>query len=220
MMSHFPDSLVQLSHHKTKSISISSPTWIDRLQREWCTKLNIGFEALEAMVATLQYHKLLHQAGSTDAHKRAERAPYASLLGPTESIWGWGLPLLGLDHYWWQDVVLPLQATVSMKVHGVVTVTIKKINMMERCYKEQGKVLTHPWRSRLTRETPQRRNLQPEVLPQWQSALKWGLRERCSQAPPLPVTQVNCLHLCSQGWAGPFPMCSISGSGHDSTVTT
>ena len=59
-----------------------------------------------------------------------------------------------------------------------------------------------------------KRDLQKEILPQWQSALKWGLRE----APPLLVTQQNCLHLCSQGWPGPFLRCSISGSGPDSTV--
>jgi len=40
-----------------------------------------------------------------------------------------------------------------------------------------------------------------------------------SLAPPLLVTQFNCLHLCLQGWPGPFPRCSISGSGRDSTVT-
>ena len=36
-------------------------------------------------------------------------------------------------------------------------------------------------------------------------------------ARPLLVTQ-NCLHLCSQGWPGPFPRCSISGSGCDSQL--
>ena len=46
-----------------------------------------------------------------------------------------------------------------------------------------------------------KRDLQKEILPQSQAALKWGLRE----APPLLVTQQNCLHLCSQGWPGPFP---------------
>jgi len=32
-------------------------------------------------------------------------------------------------------------------------------------------------RTRLRGKTPQGRDLQPEILPQWQSALKWGLRE-------------------------------------------
>ena len=31
-------------------------------------------------------------------------------------------------------------------------------------------------------------DLQIEILPHWESALKWGSR---SQAPPLPVTQVK-----------------------------
>ena len=67
----------------------------------------------------------------------------------------------------------------------------------------------------LQNTSPTRKHLK-EILPPWQSALKWGLR--CSQAPPLLVTQVNYLHLCCQGWPGPFPRCSISDSVHDSTV--
>ena len=38
-------------------------------------------------------------------------------------------------------------------------------------------MLIHLTRARLTGKTPPRRNLQPELLPQWQSALQWGLRE-------------------------------------------
>ena len=38
-------------------------------------------------------------------------------------------------------------------------------------------MLTHLQGSRLTAETPQRRDLQQENLLQWQSALKWGLME-------------------------------------------
>jgi len=37
-------------------------------------------------------------------------------------------------------------------------------------------VLTHLQRWRLAGKTPQGRDLQPENLPNWQSALKWGLR--------------------------------------------
>jgi len=51
----------------------------------------------------------------------------------------------------------------------------KRTRAIERHYKKKG--LTHLWRSRLTGKTPHRRDLQPEILPQWQSALKWGLRE-------------------------------------------
>jgi len=46
----------------------------------------------------------------------------------------------------------------------------------------------------------------------------YGIQEKQSQAPPLPVTQVNCLHLCSHGWFSACLRWSISGSGHDSTV--
>jgi len=46
-------------------------------------------------------------------------------------------------------------------------------------------------------KTPQVRDLQKEILPHWQSALKWGLRE--VQPGSIPSGQVNYLHLCSQG---------------------
>ena len=36
-----------------------------------------------------------------------------------------------------------------------------------------------------------------------------GVQERCSQAPPLLFTQVNCLHLCSHGWLSPCLRWSI-----------
>jgi len=36
-------------------------------------------------------------------------------------------------------------------------------------------------------------------------------------AASLHPFQTHSLHLCSQGWPGPFPRCSISGSGCDST---
>jgi len=78
-------------------------------------------------------------------------------------------------------------------------------------------VLTHLWRSQLPGKTPQGRDCQPEILSQWQSALKWDLR--CSQAPTCPFPQLHCLHLFSQGWLVPFPRCSISGLGCDSAVT-
>jgi len=45
-----------------------------------------------------------------------------------------------------------------------------------------------------------------------------GVWERCSQAPPFPVTQLNCLHLCSHGCLSAHLSWSIRGSGHDSTV--
>jgi len=45
------------------------------------------------------------------------------------------------------------------------------------------------------------------------------MRSKRGAARPHPFwSQLNCLHLCSQGWPGPFPRCSISASGQDSTV--
>ena len=57
------DGHAQLSHHKKKSISISSSAWIHWLRQTsaLCTELNIGFSVLEMMVAT----QILHQAGPT-----------------------------------------------------------------------------------------------------------------------------------------------------------
>ena len=71
-------------------------------------------------------------------------------------------------------------------------ITIRKIKAVEGQYRSitakgpaqtrwystrKIKVLTCLWRSHLTGKTPQGRDLQPEILPQWQSALQWGLRE-------------------------------------------
>lgn len=42
--------------------------------------------------------------------------------------------------------------------------------------------------------------------------------KRSRQASPLLVTQVYCLHLCSQDWPGLVSRCSISGSCCDSRV--
>jgi len=45
------------------------------------------------------------------------------------------------------------------------------------------------------------------------------VKEKWRLAPPLPVTQVNCLHLCSHGWLSACLRWLIRGSGHDSTVS-
>ena len=73
------------------------------------------------------------------------------------------------------------------------TVTIRKINTMERWYKrcnDRGTNAIERCKKGRKKDcspisedlgsrgkTPQRRDLQKEILPQWQSALKWGLRE-------------------------------------------
>ena len=114
--------------------------------------------------------------------------------------------------------------------YNCITVTIRKTNTKEWCcrrcndegikavkrhYKE--KVLTPLWRSRLTRKTTQGRDLQLEMLPLWQSALKWGLREVEPGSTPLwshSWFAFTCAHMADR----PYPRWSISGSGCDSTV--
>jgi len=49
--------------------------------------------------------------------------------------------------------------------------------MTERSYKGRGKIAHPSPKISSHRETPQRRDLQKENLSQWQSALKWALRE-------------------------------------------
>ena len=68
-----------------------------------------------------------------------------------------------------------------------MVVTVGKISVVERWYKsemERGtnreRTFTCNWRFRLTGKTPQGKDLQPEILPQWQSALKWGPRSNPS----------------------------------------
>ena len=61
----------------------------------------------------------LCKVGTMNAH--TERTLYASLLGPTESIWGWKWQFTGSRCYWWQDVVSPLWAGVKTAVRGVLT---------------------------------------------------------------------------------------------------
>ena len=93
-------------------------------------------------------------------------------------------------------------------------------NTIKRCYKGKKKDCS-PIAEDLSSQgkTLQRRNLQPGILPlRWQSALKWDLRE--VELGSIHSSQAAELHyLCSQGWLGPFPRCSISGSGCDSTIT-
>jgi len=109
-------------------------------------------------------------------------------------------------------------------------VTIRKINTVEEQYRNviakgpvwmeqyyKGKVLTHLWRPRLTGKTPQGTDLQPEILPQWQSALKWGLREVQTGCTPSSHT-AELPSPVLPGLTRSFPRCSISCSCRDSTV--
>lgn len=85
-----------------------------------------------------------------------------------------------------------------------------------RYFTRKVKVLTHLRRSKLTGKIPQGRDLQPKILLEQQSALKYGLREvqPGSTAPghtaELPSLVLPCLTACLR-W-------SIRGSGHGSTV--
>ena len=62
----------------------------------------------------------LQQVGPTNAHTKTQRAPYTSLTGPIEPMWSWMWQFLGSHHYWYWDVMLPLQAGVKMAICGVV----------------------------------------------------------------------------------------------------
>lgn len=74
-----------------------------------------------------------------------------------------------------------LQAVTIWKINMVEgqhrSAAAKHLTQMILCYNGKEDVLTCLQRSTLTGKTPQRRDLQSETLPEWQSALKWGLRE-------------------------------------------
>ena len=55
--SHVPDDHEQLSHHKMKSVSITSSLHIVRSVWELCLELNIFFNMLEAMVTMVEFCK-------------------------------------------------------------------------------------------------------------------------------------------------------------------
>ena len=70
----------------------------------------------------------------------------------------------------------------------------------------------------IQRFRPTMKNSKKRSFPSGSQPLN-GVYEGCSQVLPLPVTQLNCLHLCSHSWPSPCLRCSISGSGCDWTVT-
>ena len=65
-------------------------------------------------------------------------------------------------------IIYMQQSEKSTRWNGGTGGIIRK--RLKKCYK--GKVLTDLQRLRLTEKTSQGRDLQPEILPQWQSALK------------------------------------------------
>ena len=78
-------------------------------------------------------------------------------------------------------------------------------------------VTKEKWNKDLTRvlglqKGSKRKDLQLEILPPWESALKWGL------GGSLPVTQVKLCSLCPCSWLSARLRWSIRGSGCDSTV--
>ena len=56
--SHIPDGHAQLSHHEMNRVLISSSAWISRLQPGNCMELNSGSNALEPVMAMLEYCKI------------------------------------------------------------------------------------------------------------------------------------------------------------------
>jgi len=92
--------------------------WI--MTRELWTELNIGLNALETLGATLEYCSL-HRVGPTNTHTGTEGTPFTKLSELVEPAWVRRLLFPGLHHYWWWDVVSPLQARIKMAVHGMVT---------------------------------------------------------------------------------------------------
>jgi len=105
-------------------------------------------------------------------------------------------------------IIYMQQSEKSTRWNGGTGGIIRK--RLKKCYK--GKVLTDLQRLRLTEKTPQGRDLQPDILPQWQSALKWDLREVDSFQPHSWIA-FTCAPRADQV---PFPGAQ---SGHDSTVT-
>jgi len=70
-------------------------------------------------------------------------------------------------------------------------VIVKKITIVE---KKQPRKKCSPVSKDLSSwwKTPKRRNLQEETLPQWQSALKWGLREVQPGSTPSNFQMSRC----------------------------
>jgi len=71
--------------------------------------------------------------------------------------------------------------------------------MMSRCYEIEGKDCLPAykdlgsWRKERGKGIFRRRSFSRGNQPINE------VEERCSQAPPLPVARLNCLHMCSQG---------------------
>lgn len=63
------------------------------------------------------------------------------------------------------------------------------------------------------------KDLHVETLFWWQTALKSGLGWGGTKFHPLPGTQVNWFHLCSQGWVSPFTRYSIIASDHELAIS-
>ena len=71
---------------------------------------------------------------------------------------------------------------------------------------KEGKKIAHPYQKipGMQGKSSPRRNLQKEILPQWQSALKWGLREVQPGSTPSAHT-VQLPSPVLPGLTGSFP---------------
>jgi len=94
----------------------------------------------------------------------------------------------------------------------------RRTGMIERCYKgreEDCSPISED--SRFAGESITKEGSPTRDPCQWQSALQWGLREVQPGSTPSCLT-AELPPPVLQGWPGPFPRCSISGSGQDSAV--
>jgi len=116
----------QMSHHKIKSISISSST--DYSQRT-VYRTEYQLQCIGSDGGNIGMSWSLHQVGPTNVHTGIERILCVSSSGAIESIRGWRWQFLGLHHYQWWDVVSPPWARVKTAVHSVAVCefTIKEV---------------------------------------------------------------------------------------------
>jgi len=85
---------------------VNANQWI--ITREWCTELNIGFNALGTVVAMFKHCNICTRWVSQRLTQEQKGHLYVSLSGPTEPIQGWRWQLSRAHGYQWQDMVSPL----------------------------------------------------------------------------------------------------------------
>jgi len=119
---------------------------------------------------------------------------------------------------------------IKTELVGCHGATIRKINAVEAQHRNtiakglvqmewhyKGKVLTCLWRSTLTGKAPQRRDLQPQILPQ-RGVSPWMRSKRYAARLHPFLTHSWIAFTCAPRADQSFPRCSISGWGRDSAV--